>query len=206
MTSPNAEPFNAQASGAEEVTVGSQPVAHRHGGSDNPCQSALDGLYQYVDGEMSEEGRLQLEMHLRDCVGCENVFGFEFQVKRLIATRGRTPLSGRGTGPPGDGDPDLRHRDPTRCVSTSGRGTVRPSPGWSGRPRVLRQCQADLGWDHARLGTHLALLGGHHFGAVGHLARREHRGWVHAFGGQAPLPRPAGLTRRRRGCPTVVPT
>lgn len=90
MTSPNAEPFNAQASGAEEVTVESQPVAHRHGGSDNPCQSALDGLYQYVDGEMSEEGRLQLEMHLRDCVGCENVFGFEFQVKRLIATRGRT--------------------------------------------------------------------------------------------------------------------
>ena len=87
MTSPNAEP-----SDAELPTMDSHGHAHEPSwASDNPCQSALDGLHQYVDGEMSELGRQQLEMHLRDCVGCENVFGFEVQVKRLIAKRGRTP-------------------------------------------------------------------------------------------------------------------
>ena len=86
MTSPTAEP-----SDADLPTADQHLHAHDHaGGSDNPCQSALDGLHQYVDGEMSEAGRRQMEMHLRDCIGCENVFGFEVQVKRLIATRGQT--------------------------------------------------------------------------------------------------------------------
>ena len=47
-----------------------EPTAHPpHSGSDNPCQDALDGLYRYVDGEMSEDDRRQLDLHLLDCVG-----------------------------------------------------------------------------------------------------------------------------------------
>ena len=67
-----------------------EPTAHPpHSGSDNPCQDALDGLYRYVDGEMSEDDRRQLDLHLLDCVGCESVFEFEVRVKHVIATRGR---------------------------------------------------------------------------------------------------------------------
>lgn len=65
------------------------PTDHQHSSSDNPCQDALDGLYRYVDGEMTEADRRQLDMHLRDCVGCESVFEFEVRIKRVVATRGR---------------------------------------------------------------------------------------------------------------------
>lgn len=62
---------------------------HQHPTSDNPCRDALDGLYRYVDGEMTDVDKSRLDQHLRDCVGCEKVFDFEVQVKQVIAKRGR---------------------------------------------------------------------------------------------------------------------
>ena len=71
------------------MTDGPDDTARPHPPSDNPCRDALDGLYRYVDGEMTEADRRQLDLHLQDCVGCESVFEFEVRVKQVIATRGR---------------------------------------------------------------------------------------------------------------------
>lgn len=81
MTPSNPKPPSAETS---EAAADCGPLS-----SADPCRSALDGLYRYVDGESSEDDRMQLEVHLRECVGCENVFEFEVQIKRLIAKRGR---------------------------------------------------------------------------------------------------------------------
>ena len=56
--------------------------------SDN-CDVALAELYEYLDGELTEEARQRIEHHLRECSPCLEAFDFEAEVRRLVADRCR---------------------------------------------------------------------------------------------------------------------
>lgn len=53
------------------------------------CDSALDELYQFLDGELDEANRHRIEAHLNDCSPCLEAFDFEAELRRIIANRCR---------------------------------------------------------------------------------------------------------------------
>jgi mycothiol system anti-sigma-R factor len=59
------------------------------------CREALDRLYYFLDGELTEERRHQIQDHLDTCLPCLEAFDFEAEVKLLIARRCRDELPAR---------------------------------------------------------------------------------------------------------------
>jgi mycothiol system anti-sigma-R factor len=53
------------------------------------CQQALDTLYHFLDGELTEERRHEIQHHLDDCSPCLEAFDFEAELKMVIAHRCR---------------------------------------------------------------------------------------------------------------------
>jgi mycothiol system anti-sigma-R factor len=53
------------------------------------CQEALDILYQYIDGELTVERRVQIKRHLDDCAPCLDAFDFEAELKLVVARKCR---------------------------------------------------------------------------------------------------------------------
>lgn len=53
------------------------------------CQEALDTLYWFLDGELTEERRGQIQQHLDECSPCLGAFDFEAELKMVVATRCR---------------------------------------------------------------------------------------------------------------------
>ncbi len=53
----------------------------------DPCQDAIATLYTYLDGELTKERRHEIKRHLDDCGPCFQAFGFEADVKALIASK-----------------------------------------------------------------------------------------------------------------------
>lgn len=49
------------------------------------CEEALHTLYHYLDGELTEDRRLAIRRHLDQCEPCLHTFGFEAELKRVIA-------------------------------------------------------------------------------------------------------------------------
>ncbi len=49
-----------------------------------PCSEVLARVYSYLDGELQEEGYLQIRQHLDECGPCLREFGLEEVVKRLV--------------------------------------------------------------------------------------------------------------------------
>lgn len=49
------------------------------------CREVLARAYLYIDGELPEAERLQMEAHLQDCAPCYERLGLEEEVARLIA-------------------------------------------------------------------------------------------------------------------------
>ena len=49
-----------------------------------PCSEVLARGYSYLDGELQEEGYLQIRQHLDECGPCLREFGLEEVVKRLV--------------------------------------------------------------------------------------------------------------------------
>lgn len=58
-------------------------------GQDPECREALDRLYHYLDGELTEDRRRQIKEHLDKCMPCLEAFDFEAELKMLIARRCR---------------------------------------------------------------------------------------------------------------------
>jgi mycothiol system anti-sigma-R factor len=48
------------------------------------CQDALHTLYDYLDGELTEERRVVIRHHLDECAPCLHAFDFEAELKLLI--------------------------------------------------------------------------------------------------------------------------
>ena len=63
------------------------PAGHEAGGVD--CDDAVHELYHYLDGELTEERRLAIAVHLDRCGHCANAAGFEAELRSVIANRCR---------------------------------------------------------------------------------------------------------------------
>lgn len=61
---------------------------HDHEHSSN-CDEALAELYLFLDGALTEERRVGIQVHLDDCSPCFEAFDFEAELRMVIAHRCR---------------------------------------------------------------------------------------------------------------------
>ena len=51
------------------------------------CDDALHELYGYLDGELTVERRGMIQQHLDDCPPCGDFYGFEAELRIVIARK-----------------------------------------------------------------------------------------------------------------------
>lgn len=51
------------------------------------CNETLYRLYTYLDGELTEERRHEIQRHLDECPPCFEAFDFETELRTVIAQR-----------------------------------------------------------------------------------------------------------------------
>jgi mycothiol system anti-sigma-R factor len=56
---------------------------------DGGCREALHRLYHFLDGELTEERRVEIRRHLDECEPCLHAFGFELELRAMIAEKCR---------------------------------------------------------------------------------------------------------------------
>jgi mycothiol system anti-sigma-R factor len=70
----------------------SDDVTDGNGGLFGPsidCQEAVHQLYNYLDGDLTEERREEIRVHLDFCGPCGGAAHFEEELRRVIASRCR---------------------------------------------------------------------------------------------------------------------
>ncbi len=82
--------------GADEERVSGEgaPAAGGPGVDDRPagfvgCDETIEKLYIYLDGELTEQRRIEIARHLDLCGPCVDAYGFEAELRKLIANRCR---------------------------------------------------------------------------------------------------------------------
>jgi mycothiol system anti-sigma-R factor len=74
--------------GAREKDTATGPVdAGRLFGTTVDCEEAVHELYHYLDGELTEERRTEISVHLDWCGPCGGAAEFEAELRRVIANR-----------------------------------------------------------------------------------------------------------------------
>ncbi|MHB1518135.1 MAG: mycothiol system anti-sigma-R factor [Acidimicrobiales bacterium] len=53
------------------------------------CDETIERLYIYLDGELTDERRAEIAQHLDMCGPCVGAYGFEAELRRVIANRCR---------------------------------------------------------------------------------------------------------------------
>lgn len=53
------------------------------------CAEAVRQLYRYLDGELTDDRRREIAVHLDECGWCGEAAGFEAELRALIAKRCR---------------------------------------------------------------------------------------------------------------------
>jgi mycothiol system anti-sigma-R factor len=51
------------------------------------CDESIERLYTYLDGELTEERRVEITRHLDLCGPCVGAYGFEAELRKVIASR-----------------------------------------------------------------------------------------------------------------------
>ncbi len=51
------------------------------------CDETIERLYFYLDGELTEERRVEITRHLDLCGPCVGAYGFEAELRKVIASR-----------------------------------------------------------------------------------------------------------------------
>ncbi len=51
------------------------------------CDETIERLYFYLDGELTEERRVEIQRHLDLCGPCVEAFGFETELRKVVANR-----------------------------------------------------------------------------------------------------------------------
>ena len=51
------------------------------------CDETIERLYFYLDGELTEERRIEISRHLDMCGPCVGAYGFESELRRVVANR-----------------------------------------------------------------------------------------------------------------------
>lgn len=57
------------------------------GESEMDCDGTIERLYRFLDGELTEERRREIQHHLDDCSPCLEAFDFEAELRVVIANR-----------------------------------------------------------------------------------------------------------------------
>ena len=85
------------------------------------CNETLRELYQYLDGELTEDDRRHIQGHLDDCSPCLEAFDFEAELRMVVRHRciEQVPeslrdriarvLATEGSGPSPTGEADPAH-------------------------------------------------------------------------------------------------
>ena len=58
----------------------------------NDCSETAHELHFFLDGEITEEKRTRIQAHLDECPPCMDAFGFEAELRRVIADKLRTEV------------------------------------------------------------------------------------------------------------------
>lgn len=53
------------------------------------CREALHRIYHFLDGEITVDRRAAIESHLNGCSPCLQMFGFEAELRKVIACKCR---------------------------------------------------------------------------------------------------------------------
>ena len=51
------------------------------------CDETIERLYIYLDGELTEQRRIEIARHLDLCGPCVGAYGFESELRKLVANR-----------------------------------------------------------------------------------------------------------------------
>ena len=51
------------------------------------CDETIERLYTYLDGELTEQRRIEIARHLDLCGPCVGAYGFETELRKVIASR-----------------------------------------------------------------------------------------------------------------------
>lgn len=51
------------------------------------CDDALEKIYLYIDGELTDDSAEVIKVHLDDCPPCFNAFDFERRLKLVVRSR-----------------------------------------------------------------------------------------------------------------------
>ena len=51
------------------------------------CDETIERLYFYLDGELTEQRRIEITRHLDLCGPCVGAYGFETELRKVIASR-----------------------------------------------------------------------------------------------------------------------
>jgi len=51
------------------------------------CDETIEKLYFYLDGELTEQRRIEITRHLDLCGPCVGAYGFESELRKLVASR-----------------------------------------------------------------------------------------------------------------------
>ncbi len=54
------------------------------------CEEAVEYVYQYIDDELTVTRRARIKWHLKRCTDCTDAFDFETELKKRIASAGKT--------------------------------------------------------------------------------------------------------------------
>lgn len=60
---------------------------HEHG--EGGCSEAIESLYSYLDGELTDVRRSFIQQHLDDCSPCLEAYDFEAELRIVIASKCR---------------------------------------------------------------------------------------------------------------------
>ena len=72
--------------GTDDAATGAVDAGALFGASVN-CEEAVHELYHYLDGELTEERREEIRIHLDWCGPCNGAAEFEAELRRVIANR-----------------------------------------------------------------------------------------------------------------------
>ena len=51
------------------------------------CDETIERLYVYLDGELTEQRRIEIARHLDLCGPCVGAYGFEAELRKMVANR-----------------------------------------------------------------------------------------------------------------------
>jgi mycothiol system anti-sigma-R factor len=72
------------AASSRQVEFPADPFGDPCADTDGTCQSAIERLYFFLDGELTIDRRSAIQVHLDQCPSCFGAFGFEAELRSVV--------------------------------------------------------------------------------------------------------------------------